>query len=60
MGEHKYNPVAQLAKEGKLPLKSKPVTMVQLRRYMEAYIRKVTSIDKLEKAMGITDFYHIK
>ncbi len=57
MGEHKYNPTAQLAKEGKLPPKPNPITTAQSRRYMEAYLRKVTGMDKLEKAMGIKEFY---
>lgn len=57
MGEHKHNPVAQLAKEGKLPPKPKLVTTAQARRNMNAYIRKATGMDILERAMADMGFY---
>ena len=36
MGEHKHNPNCQLAKEGKLPPKIKPMGKRETERYIQA------------------------
>lgn len=41
MGQHKYNPTAQLAKEGKLPPKKSRIGKPEKRRLLQAIARKV-------------------
>lgn len=38
MGQHKYNPIAQAAKEGKLPQKKKPMSTRERRARLEAAV----------------------
>ena len=47
MGQHKYNPTAQAAKEGKLPPKPAPMSRAELRRQMISFIQAKTGADVL-------------
>ena len=42
MGEHKHNPTATAAKNGKLPPKKKPMGTAESRALVHAWIRKHT------------------
>lgn len=56
MGQHKYNPNCQLAREGKLPPKPKPMSKRQRERMMMAFIRERTGIGAIERALGIDSY----
>ena len=53
MGQHKYNPNCQLAKEGKLPPKPKKLSKRQQQRLLMAMIYERTGIGAIERAVGI-------
>lgn len=53
MGQHKYNPNCQLAREGKLPPKPKKMSKRQRDRLLMAMIREATGIGAIERAMGV-------
>lgn len=44
MGQHKYNPTAQAAKEGKLPPKPEKISKREQERQIYRLIRKITSL----------------
>lgn len=48
MGQHKYNPTAQAAKEGKLPPKPEKISKREQERQMYRIIRKVIGMDNLD------------
>lgn len=59
MGQHKYNPNCQLAKEGKLPPKPKKMSKREVERLMYAKCQEILYkplIDAYEK-MQETDYY---
>ena len=56
MGQHKYNPNCQLAREGKLPPKPKKMSKRQRERLMMQMIYEKTGIGKIERALGINSF----
>ena len=45
MGQHKYNPTAQAAKEGKLPPKPKKKSKIRQERELYEMIEKLSGID---------------
>ena len=53
MGQHKYNPNCQLAREGKLPPKPKKMSKRETERMLVALIRERTGIGAIERALGI-------
>ena len=53
MGQHKYNPNCQLAREGKLAPKPKKLSKRQRDRLLMAIIRERTGIGAIERALGI-------
>lgn len=60
MGQHKYNPNCQLAREGKLPPKLKKMSKRQQERMLMAIIREYTGIDAIERMMGIDSYAEAK
>lgn len=52
MGQHKYNPTAQAAKEGKLPPKPEKISKREQERQMYRIIRKMTGLDYLDSLIG--------
>lgn len=52
MGQHKHNPTAQLAKEGKLPPKERQMGKRELDRMITREIERVTGITQLRRIMG--------
>lgn len=59
MGQHKYNPNCQLAKEGKLPPKPKKMSKREAERMLYAECQRILYkplIDAYEK-MQETDYY---
>ena len=52
MGQHKYNPNCQLAREGKLPPKPKKLSKREQERLLYAMILERTGIGRIER---ITD-----
>ena len=53
MGQHKYNPNCQLAREGKLPPKPKKMSKRQQDRLLMSMIYERTGIGAIERALGI-------
>lgn len=60
MGQHKYNPNCQLAREGKLPPKPKKMSKRQQERMLMALIRERTGIGAIERALGIDSYEEAK
>lgn len=56
MGQHKYNPNCQLAKEGKLPPKPKKMSKRQRDRLLMAMVYEKTGIGAIERSLGINSF----
>ena len=56
MGQHKYNPNCQLAREGKLPPKPPKMSKRQSERMMMAMIYEATGLGAIERAVGINSF----
>ena len=56
MGQHKYNPNCQLAKEGKLPPKPKKMSKRQMERMMMRMIYEKTGLAAIERAVGLNSF----
>lgn len=52
MGQHKYNPTAQAAKEGKLPPKPEKISKREQERQMYRIIRKIIWMDYLDFLIG--------
>ena len=53
MGQHKYNPNCQLAREGKLPPKPKKLSKRERDRLLYKMIYEKTGIGAIERALGI-------
>ena len=51
MGEHKHNPTAIAAKNGKLPPKEKGISKRETERRAHQLMREVPGITKLEAAL---------
>ena len=56
MGQHKYNPNCQLAREGKLPPKPKKLSKRQRDRLLMKMIYEKTGIGAIERSLGIDSF----
>ena len=56
MGQHKYNPNCQLAREGKLPPKPKKMSKRQRDRLLMRMIYEKTGIGAIERALGIDSY----
>lgn len=56
MGQHKYNPNCQLAREGKLPPKSKRLSKRQRDRMLMKMVYEKTGIGAIERHLGIDSF----
>ena len=52
MGEHKYNPVAIAAKNGKLPPKKPGLSMHKQKLLMMAKIDQLTGASEIRKHLG--------
>ena len=52
MGQHKYNPNCQLAREGKLPPKPKKMSKREQKRLLYAMIWEKTGIGRIEQMLG--------
>ena len=53
MGQHKYNPNCQLAREGKLPPKPKKMSKRQRDRMLMRLICEKTGLGAIQRAVGI-------
>lgn len=53
MGQHKYNPNCQLAREGKLPPKPKKMSKRQRDRMLMRLIYEKTGLGAIQRAVGI-------
>ena len=51
MGEHKYNPIAIAAKKGELPPKERGISKREAERRAHQFIREMTGVAALERAM---------
>ena len=60
MGQHKYNPNCQLAREGKLPPKPKKPSKREQERLLYAMIREKTGIGRIERMLGINSYEEAK
>ena len=60
MGQHKYNPNCQLAKDGKLPPKPKKMSKRQRDRLLMAMIYEKTGIGVIERSLGINSYEEAK
>lgn len=56
MGQHKYNPNCQLAREGKLPPKPEKMSKRQRERLLMKIIYEKTGLGAIERAVGINSF----
>ena len=56
MGQHKYNPNCQLAREGKLPPKPKKLSKRQKNRMLMKMVYEKSGIGAIERALGINSF----
>lgn len=56
MGQHKYNPNCQLAREGKLPPKPKKMSKRQRDKLLMRMIYEKTGIGAIERYLGINSF----
>lgn len=56
MGQHKYNPNCQLAKEGKLPPKPKKLSKRQRDRLLMKMIYEGTGVGAIERYLGMNSF----
>ena len=56
MGQHKYNPNCQLAREGNLPPKPKKLSKRQQERLLMAMIYEKTGLGAIERSLGINSF----
>ena len=56
MGQHKYNPNCQLARDGKLPPKPKKMSKRQRERLLMKMIYEKTGLGAIERAVGINSF----
>lgn len=56
MGQHKYNPNCQLAREGKLPPKPKKLSKRQRDRMLMKMVYEKTGIGVIERMLGINSF----
>ena len=52
MGQHKYNPTAQAAKEGKLPPKPEKISKREQERQIYRLIGKITGGDYIRSFLG--------
>lgn len=56
MGQHKYNPNCQLAREGKLPPKPKKMSKRQRDRALMRMIVEVSGMGAIQRYMGINSY----
>ena len=56
MGQHKYNPNCQLARDGKLPPKPKKLSKRERDRLMVKMIYEKPGIGAIERSLGINSF----
>ena len=56
MGQHKHNQNCQLARDGKLPPKTKKLSKRQRERLMMQMIYEKTGIGRIERSLGINSF----
>lgn len=57
MGQHKYNPKAEAAKNGDLPPKKKPMSKRKVEALMRKKIQDATSIPDMVREMGAEYIY---
>ena len=60
VGQHKYNPNCQLAREGKLPPKPKKMSKREQERLLYAMIREKTGIGRIERMIGVNSYEEAK
>ena len=60
MGQHKYNPNCQLAKDGKLQPRPKKLSKREQERLLYAMIRERTCIGIIERALCINSYKEAK
>ena len=60
MGQHKYNPNCQIAREGKLPPKPKKLSKRERERLLYAMIREKTGIGNIERMLGVNSYEEAK
>lgn len=56
MGENKYNPNCQLAKEGRLPPKPKGMSKKAQRRQLMRMVYEMSGLGAIERAVGLNSF----
>ena len=56
MGQHKYNPNCQLAREGKLPPKQKKMSKRQQERMLMRFIYERTGLASIERVVGLNPY----
>jgi hypothetical protein len=60
MGQHKFNPNCQLAREGKLPPKPKKMPKREQERWLYSMIREKTDIGRIERMLGVNSYEEAK
>ena len=60
MGQHKYNPNCQLARERKLPPKPKKLSKREQERLLYTLIREKTGIGRIERMLGVNSYQEAK
>lgn len=60
MGQHKYNPNCQLAKDGKLQQGPKKLSKREQERLLYAMIREKTGIGRIERMLGVNSYEEAK
>ena len=60
MGQHKYNPNCQLAKDGKLQPSPKKLSKREQERLLYAMIREKTGIGRIERMLGVNSYEEAK
>jgi hypothetical protein len=60
MGQHKFNPNCQLAREGKLPPKPKKMFKREQDRWLYSMIREKTGIGRIERMLGVNSYEEAK
>lgn len=54
MGQHKYNPTAIAAKEGKIPPKPPNITKAEIRRMVNDEIKRYLKVEDIERMIKET------
>lgn len=60
MGQHKHNTNCQLARDGKLPPKTKKLSKREQERLLYAMIREKTGIGRIERMLGVNSYKEAK